>query len=257
MTNEHVVRAAKARPLEGKVALVTGASSGIGRGIAERLAADGARVAINYRHGRDGAEAAEQTIRAGGGEAALVQGDVSNDADVARMFAFVAETFGTPDILVNNAGRGTMQPLAETTDAIFDEIYGLNVKGVLHGLKHAALNLADEGRVINIGSTTAVYPWPGTAIYASSKAAVLKLTEIAAIELGQRRITVNSVIPGITETPMTTALPKEATAPVAEASPYKRLGTPADIAAVVAWLASPDALWVTGQQIVANGGSGH
>ena len=173
------------------------------------------------------------------------------------LFQTCLDTFGQPDILVNNAGVGALLPLAETDEDTFERVFGLNCRGTLFCLKQASLHLKDEGRIVNIGSSSATYPWPGAAMYAASKAAVLKMTEIAAVELGQRRINVNSVIPGITATPMSEALPKEATQPVIEASPWKRLGTPDDIASVVAFLVGPDALWVTGQHILANGGSGH
>jgi 3-oxoacyl-[acyl-carrier protein] reductase len=243
--------------LKGKTAIVTGASSGIGQGIAVRLAADGAKVIVNYHSGAAAAREIVAEIRRNGGEAQAVQADVSRAADVEQLWRDTTQAFGRPDIVVNNAGRGTLQPLSEVTEAVFDQIYGINVKSVLFNLKQAAQHLADGGRVVNIASSTAVYPWPGAAIYASSKAAVLKLTDIAAVELKDRGITVNAVIPGITETPMTKGLPKQATDPVAAASLGRRLGVPADIAAVVAFLVGPDAHWVTGQHILANGGSGH
>lgn len=243
--------------LTGKVAIVTGASSGIGRGIAERLGADGASVLVNYHSDEAGGRETADAITAAGGRAQIVQGDIGVGADVERVFRTCVDTFGRPDILVNNAGLGTLQPLADFDEAAFERCFGLNCRGTLFALKQASLHLKDEGRIVNIGSSSATYPWPGAAVYASSKAAVLKMTEIAAVELGERRINVNTVIPGITATPMSEALPKEATQPVVEASPWKRLGTPEDIASVVAFLVGPDALWVTGQHILANGGSGH
>ena len=243
--------------LTGKIAIVTGASSGIGQGIAVRLAADGATVLIDYHAQADGAKATLDAIEAAGGKGASFKADVRSDADVKALFEHCVATFGKPDILVNNAGKGALQPLAEFDDATFDDVYGLNVKGTLHCLKYASIHLADEGRVVNIASTSGVYPWPNAAVYASSKAAIEKLTDIAAVELGARRINVNTVIPGITETPMQASLPKEATEPVKEASPWKRLGKPGDIAAVVAFFCGPDSLWVTGQRLIANGGSGH
>ena len=243
--------------LEGKVAIVTGASSGIGRGIAERLGRDGAAVLVHYHGDEAGARRTADTIRAGGGHAEIARGDIGVGADVEAVFAQCLERFGRPDILVNNAGLGALQPLAEFDDATFERVFGLNCRGTLHALRQASLHLKDEGRIVNIASSSAVFPWPGTAVYAASKAAVAKMTEIAAVELGERRINVNSVIPGITETPMSAAVPQAAKQPVIDASPWKRLGTPADIAAVVAFLVGPDAAWVTGQHILANGGSGH
>lgn len=243
--------------LSGKVAIVTGASSGIGRGIAERLGRDGASVLINYHTDKSGAEETATVIRESGAKAEVAQGDMRHHADTERLFSACIATFGRPDILVNNAGIGAMQPLAETDEETFEQVFGLNCRGTLFCLKQASLHLADEGRVVNIGSSSASFPWPNTAMYAASKAAVRSMTEVAAVELGARRINVNMVIPGITDTPMSRKIPTEATRPVAEASPWKRLGTPDDIAAVVAFLVGPDALWVTGQAILANGGSGH
>ncbi len=243
--------------LSDKVAIVTGSSSGIGRGIAERLGRDGASVLVNYHSDKAGAEETAAAIRSSGSKAEIVQGDMRHHVDTETLFAACLSAFGRPDILVNNAGIGAMQPLAETDEETFEQVFGLNCRGTLFCLKQAALHLKDEGRVVNIGSSSATYPWPNTAMYAASKAAVRSMTEVAAAELGARRINVNMVIPGITDTPMSRKIPEEARKPVAEASPWKRLGTPEDIAAVVAFLVGPDALWVTGQAILANGGSGH
>ena len=243
--------------LTGKIAIVTGASSGIGRGIAERLGREGASVLVNYNSDEQGGRKTADAIIASGAKAAIVQGDMRHHEATETLFQTCLDTFGQPDILVNNAGVGALLPLAETDEETFERVFGLNCRGTLFCLKQASLHLKDEGRIVNIGSSSATYPWPGAAMYAASKAAVLKMTEIAAVELGQRRINVNSVIPGITATPMSEALPKEATQPVIEASSWKRLGTPDDIASVVAFLVGPDALWVTGQHILANGGSGH
>jgi 3-oxoacyl-[acyl-carrier protein] reductase len=245
------------RPLDGKIAIVTGASSGIGRGIAQRLASDGAAVVVNYLGDDAGADATVRSIGDAGGRAITAQGDVSQLADVRRVFQRCLAQLGRPHILVNNAGKGILKPLAELDEAMIDDIFGLNAKGTLLCLSQAAVHLEDGGRIVNIASSSAVYPWPGAALYAASKGAVLTMTDVAAVELGARRINVNAVIPGITDTPMTQALPPGATRPVAEASPYKRLGLPADIAAVVAFLVGPDGGWVTGQKILANGGSGH
>ena len=243
--------------LEGKVAIVTGASSGIGRGIAERLARDGATVLVNYMNDEAGADATVKSIEGAGGRAVKAKADVTKVADVRGMFERCVEKFDRPHILVNNAGKGILKPLAELDEQMIDDIFGLNAKGPLLCLAQASIHLQDGGRIVNIASSTAIYPWPGAVLYGASKGAVLTMTEIAAVELGPRRINVNAVIPGITETPMTKALPPGATKPVADASPYKRLGLPSDIAAVVAFLCGPDAEWVNGQRILANGGSGH
>jgi 3-oxoacyl-[acyl-carrier protein] reductase len=245
------------KTLHGKVAIVTGASSGIGKGIAERLGREGASVMVGYRSDEAGAAETARTIRDSGSNSAIVQGDMRNYADAERLFEACLKAFGRPDILVNTAGIGAMQSLADTDEATFELVFGLNCRGTLFCLKQASIHLNDEGRVVNIGSSSATFPWPGTAMYAASKAAVRSMTEVAAVELGARRINVNMVIPGITDTPMSRKIPADATKPVAEASPWKRLGTPEDIAAVVAFLVGPDAQWVTGQAILANGGSGH
>lgn len=247
--------------LQGRVAIVTGSSSGIGQAIAKRLGAEGASVLVTYNKHADGARETAEAIRHNGGSntgrAEIVEVDVSQPQQVERMFQACLDSLGRPDILVNNAGVGTLQPLEEVTEEIYEQVFGLNAKGTLFCLKQAATHLADDGRIVNIASSTAVYPWPGAMVYAASKAAVLKYTDVASVELGKRRIMVNSVIPGITETPMTQGLPEDVTKPVAEASPYKRLGRPEDIANVVAFLVGPDGAWVTGQHILANGGSGH
>jgi 3-oxoacyl-[acyl-carrier protein] reductase len=243
------------KPLDGKVALVTGSSQGIGRGIAERLGKNGAQVVINYAGNEAAADEVVAQIINNGGEAITAQGDVSNLADIERLFNATLERFGKLDILVNNAGVATLLPLPEITEAEFDRVFNLNAKGTLFCLKQAALHLADQGRVVNIASSTVDFPTEGAYIYAGSKAAVKKYTQIAAQELGQRGITVNTVTPGVTETPMSSRLPASFMQPAIESSPFKRLGKPDGIAAVVAFLASDDARWITGQDILVNGGA--
>lgn len=243
--------------LHGKIAVVTGASSGIGQGIAERLGSEGASVVVHYHGSEPGARQTAERIEAVGSRAITVAADIRRPAEVEHLFDQCLTAFGRPDIVVNNAGMGVLQPLAETDEDTYDQVFGLNCKGTLFCLRQASRHLNDGGRIVNIASSSAVYPWPNAAMYASSKAAVQKLTEIAAVELGARRINVNCVIPGITQTPMSAALPAEATEPVAAASPWKRLGTPEDIAAVVAFFCGPDSVWVSGQSLLANGGSGH
>lgn len=243
------------KSLEGKVALVTGSSQGIGRGIAERLGQDGAKVVINYAGNEAAADEVVAQINNNGGQAIAVQGDVSKLVDIEQLFNTTLERFGKLDILVNNAGVATLLPLTEITEAEFDRVFNLNAKGTLFCLKQAALHLVDNGRVINIASSTVDFPTEGAYIYAGSKAAVKKYTQIAAQELGKRGITVNTVTPGVTETPLSSRLPESFTQPVVESSPFKRLGKPEDIADVVAFLASEDARWITGQDILVNGGA--
>ena len=249
--------------LEGKIALVTGSSQGIGRGIAERLGQDGAQVVVNYASNEAAANEVVAQINSNGGQAGAsllpraiaVQGNVAKLSNIEQLFKATLEQFGKLDILINNAGVATLLPLADITEAEFDRVFSLNAKGTLFCLKQAALHLADGGRIINIASSTVDFPTEGAYIYAGSKAAVKKYTQIAAQELGKRGITVNTVTPGVTETPMSSRLPESFMQPVIESSPFKRLGTPQDIADVVAFLASEDARWITGQDILVNGGA--
>lgn len=243
------------KPLEGKIALVTGSSQGIGRGIAERLGKDGAKVVINYASNEVAANEVVAQINSNGGQAIAVQGDVSKLIDIEHMFNTTLERFGKLDILVNNAGIATLLPLTDITETEFDRVFSLNAKGTLFCLKQAALHLVDNGRVINIASSTVDFPTEGAYIYAGSKAAVKKYTQIAAQELGKRGITVNTVTPGVTKTALSSKLPESFTQPVVESSPFKRLGMPEDIADVVAFLVTEDARWITGQDILVNGGA--
>ena len=241
--------------LDGKTALVTGSSQGIGRGIAERLAQDGAQVVINYVGNAKAAEEVVTAIAASGGQAVAIQADISKLPDIERLFQETLARLGRLDILVNNAGIATLLPLPEITEAEFDRVFDLNAKGTLFALRQAALHLADGGRIINIASSTVDFPTEGAYIYAGSKAAVKKYTQIAAQELGKRGITVNTVTPGVTETALSSKLPESFTRPVIESSPFKRLGKPEDIADTVAFLVSDDARWITGQDVLVNGGA--
>ncbi len=243
------------KALEGKTALITGSSQGIGRGIAERLATDGAAVVINFVGHEEAAREVAAGIQARGGQAAAIGADVSKLEDIERLFTETLARFGRLDILVNNAGIATLKSLPEITEEEFDRVFGLNAKGTLFMLKGAAQHLADGGRVVNIASSTVDYPTEGAYIYAGSKAAVKKYTQIAAQELGRRGITVNTVTPGVTETPLSSKLPASFTQPVIESSPFHRLGKPEDIAEVVAFLVSEKARWITGQDILVNGGA--
>jgi 3-oxoacyl-[acyl-carrier protein] reductase len=241
------------KTIEGKVAIVTGASRGIGRAIAERLAGDGAKVIVNYAGSRDKAAEVVGVIEAAGGQAFAVQADVGSRADVSRLFAETEKKFGQPDILVNNAGVFLMKPLIETTDDEFDKIFATNVRGVFFCLQEAARRIGDNGRIVNLSSVATAASHPGGSVYAASKAAVEQFTRVLAKELGARQITVNSVSPGATETDM---MPDAAREIAPKMTALGRLGQPADIADVVAFLASDAARWITGQNIGANGGLG-
>jgi len=244
--------------LSGKTALVTGAGRGIGRGIAKRLAADGAKVAINYSRAAAQAEDLAAEIKAAGGEAITVACDISDPAQVAAMFEQVKQAFGWLDILVNNAGRGTAGgagTLADISIEDFDAIFALNTRGTFLVTKAALPLLRDGGRVINISSTTTRVRMPGLGIYAGSKSAVEAFTRGWAVELAPRQITVNSVVPGIVDTDLIGHMSDERKASSVAAVPLGRIGKPEDIADVVAFLASDDSRWVTSHEIVASGGN--
>ena len=242
--------------LDGKVALVTGGSRGIGRAVARRLAADGAAVAVGYRTRAEEAEAVVAACREDGGvDAWAVAADLASVEGVRTLFGGVAERFGRLDVLVNNAGRTERSPIADTTEEAYDETFATNAKATFFALQEAARRMADGGCIVNLSSVRTLTGTPGTAAYAAAKAAVEVFTRVAAKELGTRGITVNAVAPGATDTDMIRSVNSpEALAQMAAASPSGRLGAPEDVADVVAWLASDAARWVTGQTIHANGG---
>lgn len=242
-------------PTASRVALVTGASRGIGAAIARRLAADGFAVAINYASNAAEAEALAAALTRDGARALAVQADVSRADQVAALFAAVAAGLGPVDVLVNNAGILKAAPLAQTSDAQYAQYFAINTQGVFNTLREAATRLNDGGRVINLSSTTLALNLPGYAIYNGTKAAVEAFTRVFAKELRGRRITVNAVAPG----PVATALfldgkSEEQVRGFAQMSPLERLGQPEDIAGVVAFLAGPDSGWINGQVLRANGG---
>ena len=241
--------------LSGKVAVVTGGSKGIGRAICTALAAEGAAVVVNFAHDGGAAEELVRSIEAGGGRALAVRMDISRPAGAAALFAAARDGLGGTDILVCNAGVSAVLPLEQTSESEYERIYGINVRGVLFLLKEAAQSLRDNGRIITLSSSVVASPRAGVALYASSKAAVKALTEVAAIELGPRGITANCVLPGLVDTPMVKDMPAEYKKIVAGNSPFRRIGAPEDIAGIVTFLASDAARWVTGQAIVANGGA--
>lgn len=241
-------------PLEGKVALVTGSSRGIGRAIAERLARDGATVVINYSKSAAAAEEAVATIRASGGKAIAIQADISSVPDVRRLYTEIDKQLGRLDIVVNNAGF--LPPTVNVTDETentFDAVFGL-LKGTYFSMQEAARRIADGGRIINISSSTTRGWSPGYSIYAGSKSAIEQFTRSLSRELGPRGITVNAVIPGLTDTDMISDYPAAVRDMVARNTTLGRLGQPQDIADVVAFVASDDGRWITGQMLVANGG---
>jgi NAD(P)-dependent dehydrogenase (short-subunit alcohol dehydrogenase family) len=246
------------KSLDGKIALVTGASRGIGRAIAQRLAADGAMVVVHYGNSRTAAEETAKAITEAGGRTFILRADVSKTGEINAMFdAFDRESGGAKiDILVNNAGIGTMADTAATDEALYDKMMATNVKGPFFITRQALPRLQDGGRIINISSMVSVVAYAACNAYAMSKAAINHFTRSLAAELGPRGITVNAVAPGATQTEFGSGLmlDPDVAASLAAGAALGRIGQPSDIASVVAFLASADGGWVTGQMIQASGG---
>ena len=247
-------------PLKGRVALVTGASKGIGAGIARELAARGAAVVVNYATDRTGAEAVVQEITATDGRAVAIQGDVSQAADVRRLFSELDKTFGSLDILVNNAGVYQPMSLEELTEDEFHREFNTNVLGPLLVIQQALKHFGPHGgSVINIGSGASRMCPPGYSIYTASKSALDAITGVLAKELAARKIRVNSVNPGATLSEGTKSgglygVDSEFERRLVTMTPLGRIGTPADIAKIAAFLASDESGWLTGEVILASGG---
>lgn len=239
-----------------RVALITGASKGIGKAAAEQLARDGFAVVIHYGGDEAGAKAAAEHIRAGGGEAITLHADVTRANDVARLFDDTVATWGRIDVVFNNAGINIPPtPLAQMEEADFDRVMNTNMKGAFLVMREAARRVAEDGRIINVSTTMVAQPRPNGSAYSASKAAVEAMTRILAREVAARRITVNAVAPGPVDTALFRAGKSEAALKAsAELSVFNRVGRPEEIAAVVSFLASPQASWVTGQIVRANGG---
>jgi len=247
---------AGATPLAGKTALVTGAATGIGRAIAATLAAAGASVVINHNHMPEPAGKVVAEITEAGGTAIAATADVSIRAEYQAMVGQILAEFGHWDILVNNAAVAITKPFGEITEAEFDLSFAVNVKGVFHGLQLAWKYLADGGRIITISSSTTALMLPGYAVYDATKGAVEQFTHILSKEFGPRGITVNAVSPGATETETyRTGKTEQFLASLEAMSAFGRLGRPDEIAAVVTFLASNQAGWVTAQNIRVNGGT--
>jgi len=244
--------------LKNKVAVVTGASKGIGAGIAKSLAAEGASVVVNYASSKEGADRVVAEIVGKGGKAVAVQGDVSKASDVRRLFAETQKAFGTLDVLVNNAGVYEFAALGEITEEQFHRQFNTNVLGLLLTTQEAAKRFgAEGGSVINIGSTISNLTPPATAVYTATKGAVDAVTHVLAKELGPKKIRVNSINPGMVETEGVHAagfigsdFQKHAEAQ----TPLGRIGQPDDIAPIAVFLASADSGWMTGETLLASGG---
>ena len=245
--------------LTDKVAVVTGASKGIGAQIAKELAAEGASVVVNYASSKAGADKVVSEIKANGGKALAVQGDVAKKADINRLFAETKIAFGELDILVNNAGIYEMYPLEEVTEERFHKQYNLNVLGLLlttqEAVKHFGTN---GGTVINVSSVVSTLGLPGGSIYCGTKAAVDAVTRSLAKELGPRKIRVNSINPGMVETEGTHSagiIESDFKKQYQAMAPLGRIGKPDDIAPAVVFLASSDSSWMTGETMYITGGN--
>ena len=237
--------------LSGKVAIVTGSSRGIGRAIAERLAADGAAVVVNYVRGEQAAQEVVEAIRERGGQAVAIRADVAQPAEVRRLFAEARNAFGALDIVVANAGVAVIKSIAESTEEEFDRVFDANAKGVFFTLQEAARNVRDGGRIVVVSTGGTRMLMSGTGLYLGSKGAVEQFVRVLSRELGSRNITVNALSPGFTDTDL---LPERDRKIAAGMSPFTRIGEPAEVASVAAFLASDDAKWVTGQNVGAGGG---
>ena len=243
--------------LNGKVAIVTGASKGIGAGIAKLFAKSGASVVVNYATSKEAAHALVTEIKSSGGKAVAIQADFSKTADIRRLFEESKRAFGTLDILVNNAGVYAFAPLQDATEQEFHREFGANVLGVITATQEAAKHFGPRGgSIINISSIASVGYLPNSVIYAASKSAVDSVTRVTSIELAPKKIRVNSIAPGstITEGIAALGMPQASIDALIATIPFGRPGMPEDIARVALFLASDDSAWVTGERISASGG---
>ena len=238
-----------------RTAIVTGSSRGIGAAVARRLAKDGFSVVVNYTGNAAEAESVVGDIKQGGGNALSIQADVSDPAAMRRMFDQAAAVSGGVDVLVNNAGIMQLAKISDADDGFFDRHIAINLKGVFNGMREAAKRLRSGGRIISFSSSVVGLYQPTYGVYAATKGGVEAMTHVLANELRGRNITVNAVAPGPTATDLfLKGKPKEVIDHLAKLAPLERLGEPRDIAAVVAFLASPDGGWINGQVLRANGG---
>jgi 3-oxoacyl-[acyl-carrier protein] reductase len=252
MTTEEAVMSVNA---DRRVAIVTGASRGIGAAIAERLALDGFAVVINYAGSADDANEVVDSILAKGGKAAAVRADVRDATAVTRLFEEARRIFGGVNVLVNNAGIMKMALVANSDDALFDSHVAINLKGAFNTLREAARTLPDGSRIVNLSSCVVGLYQPTYAVYAATKAGVEALTHILMKELRGRNITVNAIAPGPTATDLFfNGKSQDIVNQFARQAPLERLGTPHDIAAAVSFLVGPDGAWINGQVLRANGG---
>jgi 3-oxoacyl-[acyl-carrier protein] reductase len=238
-----------------RVAIVTGASRGIGAAIAERLAADGFAVVINFVGNKSAADEIQERIEGAGGRAMLFQADVSNAEAVERMFDAAEETFGGVDVVINNAGIMKLSSIAQSDDALFDSHIAINLKGTFNMLRQASQKVRGGGRIVNLSSSVVGLYFPGYAVYAATKAGIEAMTHVLAKELRGRNVTVNAIAPGPTGTALfLDGKPQPVIDELSRLSPLERIGLPEDIANAVAFLAGPDGAWVNGQVLRVNGG---
>jgi 3-oxoacyl-[acyl-carrier protein] reductase len=238
-----------------KVAIVTGASGGIGGAVAERLARDGFTVVVNYAGKAPPAEELVRQIEAAGGKAVAHQADIADPEAVRKMFDAAQAAFGGVDVLINNAGVMKLATIADSDDALFDSQIAVNLKGTFNTLREAARRLRDGGRIVNVSSSVVGLLQPTYGVYAATKAAVEAMTSILTKELRGRNITVNAIAPGPTATKLfLDGKPQEVVDRLAKLAPLERLGQPEDIAAAIAFLVGPDGAWINGQTLRANGG---
>ena len=238
-----------------KVAIVTGASRGIGAAVAERLAKDGFTVVINYSGDTKSAEALARKIEGNGGRALTAKADVSDPGAVRGMFDAAEAAFGGVDVLVNNAGIMKLATIADSDDAMFDRQVAINLKGSFNAMREAARRLRDGGRIVNFSSSVVGVKPETYGVYAATKAAIETMTAVLSKELRGRSITANAVAPGPTATDLfLNGKSPELIDRLAKMNPLERLGTPEDIAAAVSFLAGPDGSWINGQTLRANGG---
>ena len=240
---------------KGQVAIVTGGSTGIGRAVAEQLAARGASVLIGYFGELADAEMTVRDIEASGGVASAFYADITKVEEIKKMFAACIERYGKPDMLIANAGFSGMLPLMEITEQEYYSKFEVNTKGTLFCVQEAGRHLNKDGRIVVVSSSSVSFPCENMTAYTASKSALHAIVQIAAKELGPRGITVNSILPGVTATENAMkGLPPELIKAVTETTPSKKVGTPDDVAQAIVLLLMKEAHWINGQNILANGG---
>ncbi|MGK3722408.1 SDR family oxidoreductase [Priestia megaterium] len=241
--------------LEGKVAIITGASRGIGRKVAEQLADLGAKVTINYSSSPDKAEEIVKEIQDKGGEAIAIQADISQISDIERLFSETISAFGKVDILINNAGIMINKPLTEVTEADYNKQFSVNVKGTFFACQQAMKYMEEEGHIVNISTSVNGQMFPTYSVYSGTKGAVEQFTRQLAKEFGTKKITINAVAPGPIDTELfSVGKTKQQIEGMKKMNAFGRLGEPEDISNVIEFLVSEKSQWVTGQTIRVNGG---